>query len=198
MFDDCEKWELIVVVHNTAKSLLIKAEEVDPDHEFYYPPLIQQRDALDHIIRAACAWLNPTELRKNPQGKPPNAAEYIERQMDKALGHAYRALFDAADWLSIVYRERIRETLSSYTTATIHAVLPDYHHVIEPRIEKICFEIAELRKGKDIGSAESITEGVQAYVKLIDELEAFLAKIRDARSKFDEVEFGQTAELSEE
>ena len=193
MFEDRSQWELLVQVHNTTKTLLLKTEEVDPVHEFYYPPLMQQRDALDHIMRAAFAWVNPETIasQKDADGKPQDPGKYASRQIDKALGHAYRALFDAADWLSIVFRERIREIMSSYRPATIHAVLPEYRQKIEPDIEKICFEIAKLRNNKDIGNDGGLIGGVQVYCDLIDKLEKHLGVIRDAREQLEETEFGQ-------
>ena len=190
MFGERKKWELLVKVHNYAKAIILKAEEVDPDHEFYYPPLIQQRDALDHIMRAAFAWLFPERMSDPEKESPPDPAEYASKQIDKALGHAYRVLFDAADWLSIIYRERIREYMSSYSPATVYAILPQYRASIEPRIEEICFKIAELRKAKDIGNTNAIVEGVDSYISLIDELEQYLATIRAAKGQLDSVEFG--------
>ena len=102
MFDNPQMWQTIVRVHNATKSLLIKAEEIDPSHQFFYPPIIQQRDALDHIMRAALAWIDP-ETIKNNSGNLKDPSEYSKRQLDKALGHVYRAFFDAADWVSRNY-----------------------------------------------------------------------------------------------
>lgn len=192
MFQNAEKWNLLVQLHNYCKSLLLKAEELDPKHEFYFPPLIQQRDALDHIVRAEFALIYPDKLPKGKDGNPEPATEYAEKQMVKAIGHAYRAFFDAADWLSIIVRERIRGVLANYTRKTIYSVLPEYAEQLEPRIDQICLEIATLRKGKDIGHEGKVIDGVEQYIALINELEEHAMKIMQAQPRLDKVEFSGT------
>ncbi|MBN1343291.1 MAG: hypothetical protein JXQ73_11460 [Phycisphaerae bacterium] len=190
MAQDGDKWRLIVQVHNMAKALLLKAEEVDPDHEFYYPPLIQQRDALDHIIRAQFALLFPEKLACGVNGQGQSPDEYAARQLDKALGHAYRALFDAGDWLSIIYRERIRGTLTEYSRKTMYSVLPEFSKDIEPRINELSSMIAELRAEKDIGNEGKLIDGPSTYIKLIDELEDLWRRVEQAKPRLDEAESG--------
>ncbi|MEA1950851.1 MAG: hypothetical protein U9N87_05670, partial [Planctomycetota bacterium] len=72
-------------------------------------------------------------------------------QTHKAVGHAYRAFFDAADWLGMVLREAITATLYQYAPECISAAIPDYYATMKPRIEDICGEIAQIRDDKDIG-----------------------------------------------
>ncbi len=194
MFQDKEVWKLIVTVHNFTKMLLLKAEEVDPEHEFYYPPLIQQRDTLDHIVRAAFGILYPEKLPPDKEGNAQVPEKYARKQMDKSLGHAYRALFDSADWVSLRYRERIRETMGNYSRQTIRSVLPDYGGVIEPRIEEISLEIAELRKNKDIGNEGKMIREVERYKGLIDELEKYWEQLRQVRPELESREPGDTTE----
>ena len=54
-----------------------------------------------------------------------NPEEYVEKNLDKALGHEYRAFFDTADWFSIQLRQKITNILSSYTSDTIHKTIPN-------------------------------------------------------------------------
>ena len=182
MFDDRTFWQRLVEIHNCTKSFILKAEEVDPQHEFYFPPLIQQRDALDHIVRAATVWVQPPEKHST------KSPDYIRIQMDKAIGHAYRALFDAVDWLSIIYRERIREHVSLYSRATILKVLPNYYPKIIPRIEEISLKIADLRNAKDVGTGSNMLDNITKYTQLIDELEGFLKTVRDAMVQLEQAE----------
>lgn len=184
MANDAEKWDLIVEVHNQTKALILYAEEVDPEHTFFWPPLIQQRDALDHIIRAQRIALHPAQIS---EGKG-TADEYVTAQLDKTIGHCYRAFFDVADWFSLIVRERIGSIVSQYSRQTIIAVLPDYSTQIESRVEAICKQIADLRNDKDIGSV-GIIEHVEGYVAVVHELVDCLQRLRDARPKLDQTEY---------
>jgi len=189
-----EKWGQIVRLHNVAKRLMLKSEEVDPDHEFYYPVVMQQRDAFDHVVRAHFAIVDPERFAKTDRNPEQDPIEYALTQMDKALGHVYRAFFDAADWLSVVYRERIRDIMRCYSRSVVVAVLTDYNEVVEPRIEEISLAIAQIRSRKDIGGGPEIIDGVDEYVGLIQELEDHWATIRQAVPEMDRVEFGTRQE----
>jgi hypothetical protein len=180
MLPDRDKWKSLVEIHYMTKALLLKAEEIDHDHEFYYPPLVQQRDTLEHIMRAAFALFYPEDFKKTVVGEGQDVSRYATRQMDKAIGHAYRALFDAADWLSIIFREQIHQTLAGYSRQAINTALPDFTPEAQPKIDAICLQIAELRNKKDIGSDDTVISGAEKYTKLVETLEQYWAKVRAA------------------
>ena len=184
-----QNWKCLVKIHNYTKALLLMSEEIDLKHEFYYPPLIQQRDALDHIMRAMFAQTWPEEFEEEfgPDGYKPD--EYTPRQLDKAIGHAYRALYDICDWLSIIYRERIREILGSYSRKTIIEKLPEFSTTTEPRIDTISIEISKLRGSKDIAKADEVIKGVSEYKALLIELEGYWRKVQEAVPELDSAEF---------
>ena len=192
VFDDRDMWRLLVQVHNYAKGFLLKAEEIDPKHQFYFPPLIQQRDELDHIMRAAFAIVFEDEYKRDlAEDSKLSPAKYAGRQLDKALGHAYRALFDAGDWLGIIYRERIRELMAAYSAETVVAVFPSFRTEIEPRVEQIGLETAALRSTKDIGNKKGLIKGADAYLDLVNELERYWLAVLESRPELDLQEFGQ-------
>jgi hypothetical protein len=126
-----EPWRILVELHNRIKALLLFAEECEIEHRTFMAPVIQQRDALDHIMRAQAAELGMRE----------GGDDYIATNLDKALGHCYRAFFDIADWLSTRLRERILDALKPHSTACIREVLPEYYARWRPRIDEICREI---------------------------------------------------------
>jgi len=192
MLNDQKKWNSLVKIHNCTKSILLKAEEIDQRHEFFFPPLIQQRDALDHIMRAMFALACPDEFTKTRGAEGTDIEAYATRQLDKAIGHAYRALFDAADWLSIVYREQIRQMLGDYSRQTIHSRFSDMAQCIEPRIDAISTRIAELRMEKDIGNDDQIIAGVVEYQNLLDELEQHWRRVRDMVPELERAEFASS------
>ena len=95
-----ELWKLIVLLQETVKALVIWAEENDVDKlETFLQPIKEQRDALEHLCRVKAA-----ELGLKTGGE--DIDKYILINIEKAIGHLYRAFFDAADFLCIILRER--------------------------------------------------------------------------------------------
>ena len=183
MLDHAKMWKTIVRVHNQTKALILFAEELDPQHDFFWPPLVQQRDTLDHIVRAQNALLTIEE--KSPEEKT-EASKYIDKQMDKALGHIYRAFFDVADWFSIIIRERIEAIVSQYSRSTILQELPDFAEIVDIPVENICETIAGLRATKDIGTPTDTN--IESYVATVNQLSEILKTVRSYQTKFDQVE----------
>jgi len=167
-------WLKAVEVHNHTKAMHLEAEELDPEWKFFVPTMIQQRDALDHFMRAKAA-----EMKVIEKG---DRQAYIATHLDKALAHLYRGFFDIADWLGVLYRMKIAETVKDYSNDVIDAVIPTYYSSIRPDIETISRQIAEARARKDIGNdGPALIEDVEVYRGLVDQLseywETFLSSI---------------------
>lgn len=159
-----DKWSRLVEIHNHAKSVFLCAEEFDPDFLEFVHPVMELRNGFEHIIRAKSA-----ELGLNGEADA-KTAEYIPQSFDKAIGHEYRAFFDAADWFSVCIRNRITKTLKWYSHECIAAVLPDYYPKLRPRIDQTCREIAKIRGAKDIAKGKDLLAEVGKYRAAIDEL----------------------------
>ena len=82
--------------------------------------------------------------------------DYQCRSLSKALGHEYRGFSDWADWLAIILREAISDTLKPYSTACIQASLPDYYSRDQLRVVEISEAIAQIRGDKDISRTEKV------------------------------------------
>lgn len=188
MIDRDQQWKLIIKIHNLTKTLVLKCEEIDPDHEFYFPIIIQQRDALDHLVRAAFGMYFPEKLLAEKKSII-DPEKYSNHQTSKALGHMYRAFFDAADWTSILCRERISDMMSVYSMKTIHFTFPSYVSRIKPKIEEISLEIANVRNSKDIGQTGEVIDGIDNYMSLISELINFMDEIQNKISDLNKAEF---------
>ncbi|MEW6236125.1 MAG: hypothetical protein AB1656_12125 [Candidatus Omnitrophota bacterium] len=76
-------WEKIIKLHQYLKSLIIRGEEFGGNFDAFLQPSLEQRSALDHLIRARAAELGLSEHENN--------VDYIEQQYDKVVGHLYRA-----------------------------------------------------------------------------------------------------------
>lgn len=159
-----EKWTRLVEIHNHAKSIFLCAEEFDPEFLDFVQPVMELRNGFEHIIRAKAAELG---VNGEADAKRP---DYIPQSLDKAIGHEYRAFFDAADWFSVCIRDRITKTLDQYSHEHIAAVLPDYYAKLRPHIDQTSREIAEIRGSKDIAKDKDLLAEVASYRAAIDKL----------------------------
>lgn len=152
-------WDQIVQVHNEAKTLFILAEELErKKFRSFLAPVLEQRHALEHIVRA----------KANECGDAPDE-EYQRKNLNKALGHEYRAFFDCADWLALILREDILDTLSAHEAGHIQTAIPEYYSDLRPRLEVISRKVAQARADKDV-SDKAILEGVSKYKEVLSEL----------------------------
>ena len=108
-------------------------------------PIKEFRDAYDHFIRFLC----------------PNATtEYKIKNLDKALGHEYRAFFDTMDYFCLVMREKIYKLKEGLSIEEIEKRVPHYFK-IRQKISKCCQAIAALRFEKDVIRMEKTVERYQ-------------------------------------
>lgn len=159
-------WNDFCYIYNQSKELYILAEEYDDELSSFIQPIKEHKDALEHIVRAYSKYysLNPntSNLSKN--------TEYIEQNLSKAIGHAFRAFYDAADILSIILREKLSVNLANHKYEEIINVWPDYE---EKRIILIDMpkRFAKLRTEKDIAKESyDKTAMVKEYRECIDTL----------------------------
>lgn len=47
-----DEWRKLCNIYAETKALILRTEEIDPEHELQFAPLVQHRDTLDHIVRA--------------------------------------------------------------------------------------------------------------------------------------------------
>jgi len=161
---DHGKWAQIVHLQQCAKSLILLAEEHDEidDWKTLPQPLLEQRNALDHVCRVMAVEVGV---------KTDVAPDYIDKNLDKTVGHMYRAFFDIADWSSIVIRRHLLRAVRPYNPECIKENIPEFYPEIRPRIERISTIIAGIRRDKDIGGEHcSIIELVVSYEAIVREL----------------------------
>lgn len=87
-------WDNICKIYFLTKHYLLLSEELSEDFDTFLQPIKEHRDAFDHIARVYGY--------KMLDRKVDNIEKYREDNMKKAVGHAYRAFFDTADWLSYI------------------------------------------------------------------------------------------------
>ena len=180
-----ECWAKLIKIHNHAKSIFLLAEEFDPESKDFIQPAMELRHGLEHIIRAQAAVLGINADAGDDD-------DYVAHSFDKAIGHEYRAFFDAADWLSTALRKRIITTLTPYPSECIKDVIPAYYSNIRARIDEISKQIAEIRGAKDVarnsdidakvGKSETAILEVAKYREIISELVEIDEKIQSSIS----------------
>jgi len=173
MLGNNDIWAKICKIQASLKKVVLLTEQVG-ETETLIQVTLEQRNALDHIIRATSRELKVAKMDASPAEEDAN---YIQENYDKALGHVYRGFFDACDWSCIVLREKVTETLQPYTTECITKVLPDYYSRLRPRLDQLTKEVSRIREAKDIADNQNIIPQVDTYettimemIDLVDEL----------------------------
>ena len=135
------RWETLCRIHVLTKHYVLLAEENGFQMKTFLQPLKEQRDAYEHLVRAYSKIIDSNERDMH----------YIISNLDKAIGHEYRAFFDSIDYLTLTIRERVYELVKSYSLDELKTLCPDYM-IIKRRLNNLPNEIAEYREKKDVGN----------------------------------------------
>lgn len=135
-----------------SKNLFICAEEILEPMSFFVAPILEHRDALDHIMRYF-------DL-KNKNGLSEDAV----KELDRALSHELRAYFDIADYVCITIRQQIANSLKRINSKKIQKVWSEYTD-IKKRVVNVSEEIAEIRKNRN----SSLTH-IEKYKPVVEEM----------------------------
>jgi hypothetical protein len=176
--ESSDRLQDMIKVYLHTKALVIEAEEFDGGFKTFLHPKLELVHALDHLMRLL-ARQNGLLAPTNSDGAPSDAeddAGYSKSNVDKALGHVYRAFFDTADWLALRIREKIQLTMGAYSHECICSVAPEYYQGIRPELEKIRKGISEIRMSKDVSNRDILVE-VETYNTLIEKLVEYVSAI---------------------
>jgi hypothetical protein len=160
-------WRDLIRVHQAVKKMLLEFEEFDG--KTFLQPIKEQRDALEHVVRARAAEIGLTT----------QSPSYVRENLSKALGHEYRALFDIADHYSITIRERIIALLKPYSAHAIAIVVPEYYREVRPRLAEIDNRISGVRRGKDVAAPGEDLAEVDQYTQVIAELRDHYSRLNE-------------------
>lgn len=157
-----EYWENICQIYFLTKHYLILAEEISDEFDTFLQPVKEHRDAFDHLARVYGYKFLQAEIKDKDA--------YCVANMRKAVGHAYRAFFDTADWLSYICRKKIRTLISGKSYEDIVKVYPNYDQ-LKKMLQEVPLAIAEIRKNKDVSDDVSeLVKEVNDYRKILDDL----------------------------
>lgn len=142
-------WEEICELYNLTKKYQLLAEELAGSS--YIQPILEQKNALDHIIKA---YLESSK-----------SMEEANKQLGGAKAHLYRAFWDVADWLSIICRESVYKLLRKKSPKKIADACPEYYSEIRKKLVDMPEAISDMRFKKD-----DKIQYVKEYCDILDEL----------------------------
>jgi hypothetical protein len=151
------------------KEMYIFAEETTPEFSDFLQPVFEINRGFDHLSRVIAIELG---INKN---KDPKA--YTNENLNKAIGHFYRAFFDVSDWLAMNLRGSVIEEFEGFSHTCIAEVTPEYYSDIKPYLEESSTKIAKIRNKKDVGDSDTIAL-MENYVRVIDDLREKIVNIR--------------------
>lgn len=156
-----------------AKALILYAEEIDPKSKSNIQIIKELRDAFDHLMYTFYG-----KCQTDPELK----IAYSEN-IDKAIGHVYRATFDALDGAVVSLKELISETLNNYPPEVIEDVIGGYWQ-IKIDVMRISDKVAKHREKK---THENNNGGVlDSYVEDLEKLKTIYTSILDNGQLLDE------------
>lgn len=174
---DYEQLRELALLHRDAKALILYSEEIDPDSRSNLQTIKELRDALDHLMRVVLARLAPGEVADTAE------AGYCQKNLQKAIGHVYRAAFDALDGTVLSLRERIADILSDYEIHEISTIIPDYWD-IRIELDRLTEDVAKHRGRKDVG--RDVGETLNRYIDDVDKLRDFHTRLLHSGPALDE------------
>jgi len=149
------------------KELVSKAEEIDYNSGANIQINKEFRDALSHLIRV----LGDILLTKGKKKK--KEPDYYAANIDKAIGHIYRAGYDAIDGIAISLRENIN-LISRFSSSVITHVIPNYAEKIA-KLDSFHESLIRHKENKDIGNGSS--KAFRDCIKEMNEIKSSMTGI---------------------
>jgi len=176
-FDEGEMkaFEEVIELYHLSKELMIYSEEIGGRR---FTPVIEEfTHAFDHLMRVFAFKL----------GFKPTNADYALKNLERALGHLYRADYDLVDWLSILFKEKVRDELKSFSARTVQEIFPKYYQEIKPYFEiEAPKEISKLRDIRDI--AKPSKSNLNEFVEIFGRLKSYYEEILEIKPSLVEYE----------
>jgi len=163
--EEADILEKIAKLYDYEKGLMIYAEELAD--ESFIPAINEIKDAFDHLMRVFSVKFG---LRERD-------SEYVNDNLDATFRHLYRATFDLLDFIRLLQKERIYETVKDFSRETLVEVFPEYYNKIVPEIENAMQKIPRYKSEKDIGNPN--LESVKSYVEIIEGTKQHFTKISE-------------------
>jgi len=162
-FDEKEQELLskVTSLYKKTKPLILFSEEIDPNYEGNAQVWKELRDALDHLMRVFARKFEGCSLSEEDQ-------RYIDSNLQKVIGHIYRAGCDALEGACLSLREEIKKGYEAFSLEALNAVIPSFWKN-RARLHEISERIAKLRAQKDVADDE-MEQIFEDFVEIVNEL----------------------------
>ncbi len=174
MFSESEIDSLtqITLVYGKIKKLILFCEENNEEFKSNIQIVKELRDAFDHLMRIFAVKF---ELKTDADEL------YIKRNIDKTLGHVFRAGYDTLDYTGIILRDKITKEINGFSSDTIQAAIPDYYSKKRPEMEEITDKIVHFRNNKDVDNPSfEILDEYFEIIKRFDDIYKSILKAKPA------------------
>jgi hypothetical protein len=177
----------VVSLYFKVKKYVIQSEKLSSGARISIPALNELRNAYDHYMRSEAVWRHGLQLKKGTEQDP---FKYCEKNLHKALGHVYRAGYDALDIIALNRIREIERYVDSYRISTIYKVIHDYATRIRKPYTDAVKKCDEAKQGKDIEPEKTDEHPVffAKYEAAISELDSVLEVLHNSDEGIREVE----------
>jgi len=164
-----KKFEALADAYKQAKTLILYVEELDVSSRSNLQIVKELRDACDHLMRFFIS-------RKGKLLASDLVAIHNSNlgNIDKALGHIYRATFDALDGAILSIKHSINIELLRFPPHIIADVIKDYWQ-IKLELSRLVMEITSIRDRKEVN--ENTGDLLNEYVKNVHQMSEVYRKI---------------------
>lgn len=181
-----ERAKRVTELYPKVKAHIISSEKRDKENRLSIPAINELRNAFDHMMRVqAVIDMNDTSGPERAKIEP---FEYCKNNIDKALGHVYRAGYDALDVLSLRLLDDINHNMNGYQMSTLVSVFNDFSSEVQVPLDQAIDLCDEAKNEKDVESIDAQYATYNKYEEAIEKLkkiaQIFIDK-QKALQKFD-------------
>lgn len=146
-------------IYHKTKHYYTKSEEILPSLHSYLAPILQHRDALDHLMRS---------YKKRENDDIQLTAEELHKikidQYHKACNHEMRAFFDVADFICIHIRLKIYKSIKRLSKHRLNKVWKEYAKHKKDMVD-FSERLAKIRENREADDAN-----LAAYCESLDNI----------------------------
>ena len=166
----------VISLHGEVKELIIACEKIEPNQNANISAIAELRSTLDHIMRTHSVLYGIEDDQSIVEQTGMDAFHYCKSNLDKALGHLYRAGYDAYDIMSISLSGKIRQLLTGRSKEALYHVIPDYLSILD-QIENAEKMIISAKVQKDVQGSEVEQKQFSEYSTANTILDQILKKL---------------------
>lgn len=179
-----QKQRELVQLYFKVKRYIIDSEKASAGSKLSMPAINELRSALDHDMRTQSVlhgFPAPTDGGLSEM-------EYCETNISKAMGHVFRAGYDALDVISLSIAEDVLKTRDTFSRTALVTVFPNYSDEIRLPFEAATEICGEAKARKDVEADGSGQKHFARYEQAIEDLKKIREKFYARLPELNDVE----------